>query len=251
MYETRKKYIMQQLDVKGHLNVKDLREKLEVSAMTVHRDLTKMEEEGLIIKGFGEIAKVKGIYLDQLMAKEEQDYPECQRAIARFAKTMVGDGDTVIFGNGNIIFELTKQIKDRKIVSVTPSLRAALALNKGNGSVYMTGGLLSNDAKCLYGEYAEHVLQSFYADKAFITCATLNAYGEICEYKEEEVRLKRLIFKHAKKTILLLENEKMGINKFFKAGDLNNISMVLTDEMPSESFLKLFQEHGVTVKYLD
>ncbi len=249
MYRERKEKILSMLEEKGHLSVKEIKDEIEVSAMTILRDLTKMEQEGLIVKGFGEISKVKGIHLERFMAVEGVDSYKEQDEIVQIAKNLVADGDTVIFGHGNIIFNLAKEVQNKKLIALTPSLRAGLILEKGQSKVYLTGGHLSNNGKSLYGEYAEQFVRNFHADKAFITCAGLNTHGDLCEYSEGEVGMKRVITEHAKNTYLLLEDDKIGINKFFRADDLSKIKVIVTNKRPSEFFMKLFKNYEITVMY--
>ena len=245
MYEIRKQQILQMLEGRDHISVKEIKARMDVSAMTVQRDLTKMEQEGLIIKGFGEISRVKGIYLERLMLSQENDIPENQDRIAAYAAPMIEDGDTVLFSSGNIIVNLAKRVKQKQIIAVTPSLRAALALRKGKGLVYMTGGLLSRDGITLSGEYAEMTVRSFYADKAFITCASINAQGEMCEYSEDEVRMKRLIIEQAKHVYLLIEADKFGMSKFFRSEHLERVSTIITDRQPASAYRTMIDRLGI------
>ncbi len=249
LYESRKKQVLQMFEKKEPLRVKDIQDVLQVSAMTVQRDLVKMENEGLISKGFGEITRGSEISLEHLMVSREPDFPEVQMEIAAAAKDLIQNGDTVYFGHGTIIYELAKQAQAKKVMAVTTSLRAAVALYNSEGTVYLTGGVLANEARSLFGEYAERSLQNFYLDKAFITCAALNNRGELCEATEEEVRLKKILFKHTKRTILLLENDKFGFNKVFTAGTLADIFMVVTNKPLSKTMLTLMKENGVSVLY--
>lgn len=251
MYEIRKQQIMQMLEQRDHISVKEIKETMKVSAMTVQRDLTKMEQEGLIIKGFGEISRVKGIYLERLMLSQENDVLENQNKIANYAAHLVEDGDTIFLSSGNIIFNLAKRIKNRQTIVVTPSIRAALALSKGKGIVYMTGGRLSKDGINLSGEYAEMTIRGFYADKAFITCASINVQGEMCEYTEEEVRMKRLLIEHAKHVYLLIEADKFGISKFYRSEHLSLVTDIITDRELPDSYLAQIEGMGIRLHVLE
>lgn len=250
MYEIRKQQIMKLLNDRDHISVKEIKDYFQVSAMTVQRDLTKMEQEGLIIKGFGEVSKVKGIYLERLMLSQEKDIPENQDKIAGYAASFIEDGDTIFLSSGNIVFNLAKRIKQKQIITVTPSIRAALALSKGKGSVYMSGGKLTNDGINLGGEYAEMTIRNFYADKAFITCASINTQGEMCEYSENEVRIKRLIIEHAKQVYLLIEADKFGISKFYRSEHLSQVSDIITDREPPDNYVSMISKMGIKVHVL-
>lgn len=251
MYEIRKQQIMQLLEEREHISVKELKARMNVSAMTVQRDLTKMEQEGLIVKGFGEISRVKGIYLERLMLLQENDTPENLDKISAYAASLVEDGDTVFFSGGNVTYNLAKRLKDRQIISVTPSIRAALALARGKGIVYLTGGMLNKDGINLCGEYAKMAIRGFYADKAFITCASVNLQGEMCEYTEEEVTMKRLLIEHAKHVYLLLEKDKFGMSKFFRSEHLKRISGIITDHMLPSSYLTMIDRYGLQLHVLE
>ncbi|MCI8477811.1 MAG: DeoR/GlpR transcriptional regulator [Oscillospiraceae bacterium] len=251
MYEIRKQQIMKLLEQRDHISVKEIKECMDVSAMTVQRDLTKMEQEGLIIKGFGEISKVKGIYLERLMLSQENDIPENQDKIAYHAASLVEDGDTIFLSSGNIIFNLAKRIKHRQIIAVTPSIRAALALSKGKGIVYMTGGMIAKDGINLGGEYAENTIQKFYADKAFITCASINSHGEMCDYSETEVRMKRLLMEHTKHIYLLIEADKFGMSKFYRSEHLSQVTAIITDRQPPAHALTLIEKLGIQLTVLE
>lgn len=251
MYEIRKQKIMELLEARDHISVKELKEDIAVSAMTIQRDLTKMEQEGLIIKGFGEISRVKGIYLERLALSQEKDIQEDQSRIAAYAASFVEDGDTVLLSNGNIIFNLAKRLKEKHIIAVTPSIRAGLALCKGKGTVYMTGGTLSQDGKHMGGEYAKMVMEHFFADKAFLTCASISPQGDMCEYTEEESFMKRLIIEHAQHVYLLIEAEKFGVRKFFRSEHLERVSNIITDRSPPENCHALLERYGGRLHILD
>lgn len=55
----RQNYIKQVIKEKKHVKVADLSQALNVSEMTIHRDLKPIIEEGLIVKSFGGISLVK------------------------------------------------------------------------------------------------------------------------------------------------------------------------------------------------
>ena len=53
MYAKRREDIMAMLKETAHLSVREIAERLLVSEMTVRRDLTQMEKEGVVKRSFG------------------------------------------------------------------------------------------------------------------------------------------------------------------------------------------------------
>ena len=51
----REKTILEEVQQYGSVSIKDLADKLEVSPMTIHRDVNKLAAEGLITKSHGEV----------------------------------------------------------------------------------------------------------------------------------------------------------------------------------------------------
>ncbi|HNB51172.1 MAG TPA: DeoR family transcriptional regulator [Anaerolineales bacterium] len=51
----REKLILEEVQYAGHMTIKDLAEKMQVSSMTIHRDVNKLAAEGLLTKVHGEV----------------------------------------------------------------------------------------------------------------------------------------------------------------------------------------------------
>jgi biotin operon repressor len=51
----REKLILEEVEEKGSISIKELAEKLGVSPMTIHRDVNKLTAEGVVIKSHGQV----------------------------------------------------------------------------------------------------------------------------------------------------------------------------------------------------
>ncbi len=63
MKESRHKVILQELDQTGVVSVKNLKELLNVTDMTIRRDLIDLEKQGLLIRVHGGATCWTGVYL--------------------------------------------------------------------------------------------------------------------------------------------------------------------------------------------
>ena len=122
--EGRRHQVLEMLQRNPQVRVDELAKRLGVSVVTLRRDLQFLEEKKQIRRFYGgaSVSKDADGYMDDVAVYRD--------LIARYAATLVEDGDTIFLSSGNIIFNLAKRIKHRQIIAVTPSIRAALALSK-------------------------------------------------------------------------------------------------------------------------
>ena len=103
----RLQWILEKINVKGVITVNDIIKELGVSDMTVRRDLDELDKEGLLIRIHGgaqsiDTPKVKPKYEKSNTEKQELQIEE-KRAIAKFASTLIQEGETVFIGPGTTL----------------------------------------------------------------------------------------------------------------------------------------------------
>lgn len=72
----REKLILEEVQHSGHVTIKDLAEKMRVSAMTIHRDVNKLSAEGLLTKVHGEVL------LPEKKVTEAEGCAMCRKPVA-------------------------------------------------------------------------------------------------------------------------------------------------------------------------
>ena len=129
MYAKRREDILAMLKETSPLAVKELAERLLVSEMTVRRDLTQMEKEGLVKRSFGSaslsLEGVKPEFLQSVMQRTIRA-AEAKKRIAEAAAALVRDGDSVILDVGTTVYELAKLLCTTAVTIHTSSVPTAL-----------------------------------------------------------------------------------------------------------------------------
>ena len=98
--EQRRGVILEELGRVGSVSVADLSRKLNVSDMTIRRDLEELSGRGLLRKVHGgaiPVSRAAELHFEQKRRLQRTE----KLAIARVAKDFVHDGDTVAFSAGN------------------------------------------------------------------------------------------------------------------------------------------------------
>ena len=107
----RRKIILEKLKKDGKVDIEQLIDELKVSAMTIRRDLTFLEEEKVIRTHGGAILNKSLIGETSFHAKEGKNNLQ-KSIIARKAMDFIQDGSTILLDSGTTTLEIAKLLKE-------------------------------------------------------------------------------------------------------------------------------------------
>ena len=163
--DKRRKKIMQKIQVKGTVNVEELASELNVTPLTIRRDLQYWEDMGAIERFYG------GAKLVQNFVEHDIDPNEAYKhAIAKFAATFVDDGDTIFINTSSTALLVIKYIIGKRVTIITNNGKAIFCDHDPNVQIVMTGGELRFPKETMTGDFALNNLQRVKANKAFLGC---------------------------------------------------------------------------------
>lgn len=251
MFIERQEEILDLLKQKNTLSIKEISDELQVSEMTIRRDVAKIEETGVIRRCFGGVTLNKGVLMDQALPVRASNMPEEKKAIAREANKFVEDGDTICLDNGTTICQLAKLVASKKIIVATTSLSAGMNATKGEAKVYLTGGEINIQFMHTFGSGAEEFYRSMNFDIAFIGAAGITLKGGVLEFTKENAVLKKTMSQQSQKTILLADHTKFGKTAPFHSLELKQLFAVITDQIPSKEYMDYFKKLGIKLIVAD
>src|SRR5690606_24996946 len=124
--DARYNYILGQIEAHGSVSVVDLAGTLEVSEMTIRRDLRSLEKAGLIRRVHGGAISRRGRNYEPPLYLREKENREEKERIGKYAANMAVEGDSLSFDVGSTIFEVAKNLVKRKNITIlTPSFHVA------------------------------------------------------------------------------------------------------------------------------
>ncbi len=134
--------ILKELDDKGHVLVQDLCEKLNVSSVTIRKDLNHLESLGLLFRNHGGASKQVRYAYEKNVGEKENINVEAKQAIARAALSLIHENDCIILASGTTMHYLARMLMNFGPLTVlTSSLRVAIELcNNPNINVIQLGG---------------------------------------------------------------------------------------------------------------
>jgi DeoR/GlpR family transcriptional regulator of sugar metabolism len=230
--ERRKNFIVNKLKEKGEVEVHNLSEKLDVSEMTIRRDLKKLEEEGVLIRNHG--GAVYPVVLNEeisYQSKQTKNREEKNR-IGREALKYIKDGKVLFIDAGTTCFELAKKLNTFKnLTVVTNDIRIANELyTKSNIELYCTGGFVQSQVGAMLGEHTKKIIESLNIDIAFVGTSSIDNELFLSTPTREKAVLKQKIIKSGNKSILLSDHSKFGKKSLHKICKIDQFNTFITDK---------------------
>lgn len=230
--EERRQRILRFIDENGAASIHELGSLMGVSPMTIRRDLAHMSSQGLIIRTHGGAISSRDSTSSELNyeIKTQVSVKEKQR-IGLAAAGMVQDGETVILDSGSTTFQIARNLKaKRDLTVVTNDLMIASHLSKSNGiSVILLGGSIRHRVFSTFGPYAEETLRQFSVDKTFLAADAVHLEKGILNTNPAEVPIKRLMIRSAQEVVLVADHSKFDKLGLAFVCEIDDVDTILTD----------------------
>lgn len=246
--EERRKNILIKLKEKEIYRIDDLACELDVSKITILRDIQLLKTQGLInrIHGGVKIAdNGKSSFESRFSVRISNNF-EKKAEIAKKALTFVRDGSSIFLDSSSTVFvfasELFKQqYFEQNIITNSPAIIAE-ALKYPGLNLISTGGELKQDFNIFGGSWVSEFLDKINIDYAFISAAGISSEGKITTNNKDLAGILATIFKKKPEINLLIDS-----TKFFKKGLLNIASIsdckrIITDSSISKTAVKSIKE---------
>ncbi|HIX53644.1 MAG TPA: DeoR/GlpR family DNA-binding transcription regulator [Candidatus Sphingobacterium stercoripullorum] len=244
----RHRYILKKLETEGKVSVLDLCEELDVSSVTIRKDLRFLEKSNLLYRTHGGATKENPYTKDKPVYEKEKILVEEKKRIGQKAAELVEENDSIIIASGTTMHAFARELSPSgQLTVVTASLHVAIELGKyANTDIIQLGGILRKSSSSVTGIYSESLLKDFYCSKLFLGIDGLDLDYGITTTNAMEAQLNRSMIESAQKIIVLADSTKFGRKSFSKICDLEKIDVVITDEI-SSVFQEALEEQGIQV----
>lgn len=245
----RKKIILDILNAENKVEVTKLVDKLEVSEVTVRRDLSILEKQGLLAKTYGGAVKLEQTLLETIHKDKARKMSREKEAIGKYAAELVKRGDVIFLDTGTTTTQIAKNLKSRtNITVVTNSLLVLSELRASrNLNIILLGGNYRVGSFDLSGPLAERSIETFRADKAFLGTDGISTDGGVTSADIYTARVTELMCRLATEVIIVTDHTKIGKNSFSKYADIKDIHKLITNKNANEVYLEKIREMGVDV----
>lgn len=247
----RKNLILEKLNKDKKVVVSSLAEEFSVSEETIRRDLEKLEKEGFAIKSYGGAILNENNNNDMPFQLRQRSNMEGKKKIAKIISDYINDGDHIFIDPSSTGVSIIKACEGKRHLTViTNSVEVLLELSDNDEwNVISTGGQLVPNYLALVGPKSLNSIESFHADKVILSCKGLDIERGITDANELFSQVKQQMLKSAAQKILAVDSSKFNKVAFSQICKINEIDMVVTDQRPSDSWLRFFEDNGIPVLF--
>ena len=244
----RRNLILEQLQTERKVVVSELSQVYDVSEETIRRDLDKLEKEGYATKSYGGAVIKEGVSIDlPFNIRKKQNVPGKQK-MAQLAAKLIQDGEHIFLDASSTAVFVAKALKEKENLTViTNSMEILLELADVSGwNIISTGGVMKEGYLAFLGTRTEETIRSYYVDTVICSCKALNHDRGIMESQEAFATAKRCMMDSGRRKLLVVDSTKFDQTAFSVAGNLREVNVVITDEKPSEKWLRHLEDLGVS-----
>lgn len=253
--EERLELILKDLSRYGKLNVKDLSEKFKVTPMTIRRDLSILEEKGLLVKSYGGALSKESLSHDKLYSTRKKENLPIKKKIAAEALLFIKNGMTILLDAGTTNYELAKflvesSIKDLVIITNDLNIACVLA-EKQFFQIVMLGGIIESENILTCGSMTVSMLKDFEIDACFVGTQSISDKFEIRTPNIAKVELKRTYIEKSQQRFLLADSTKFEKSKLYKICDLKDFHYIITDKkigLSEKNYIKKHKLEWLSIK---
>ena len=223
----------------GFLSVAAIAKAVEVSEITVRRDLIVLDADGLVRRTHGGAVPVNapavldyGAFEPAFEARRRQNQ-DAKARIAQRAAALVRRGETIALDVGTTALAFAEAIADRDDLKiVTNNVRAARLLADGGNEVYVPGGRVRGREHAITGPIAAQALEGYWFDCAIIGVAGLTAEG-LFDYSPDDSEIKRVFMRRSQRVVVLADASKLGRRAMVEVTPLGAGMTLVTEGAPS------------------
>ena len=229
--------ILQLLSEREAVTVAELSSLLEISESTIRRDLNNLAEMGKLNKVFGGATAIhanSGVAEKDFEARE-MEMSEEKTAIARYAVTLVHDGDFVFVDAGTTTYRFIDFLTNTKASYVTNGVAHARKLIQRGFTTYIISGRVKPVTEAVVGGTAIGLISRFNFTKAFVGTNGIDLEAGYTTPEIDEGMVKEAAVKHSYMTFILSDHTKFRRVFPVSFADIRK-GCIITDRVPAPEF---------------
>ncbi|MDE6598778.1 MAG: DeoR/GlpR family DNA-binding transcription regulator [Oscillospiraceae bacterium] len=237
--EERHSIILDTVNKNKNVELGELCELLNTSESTVRRDLSLLDKKGLLVKVRGGAIAVT----DESFTAAEPNVEEKaglfaaeKEAIARYAASLIEDGDFVYIDAGTTTEKMIEYIPSKSVTFVTNAFINAKKLAQRGFKVMILAGEVKASTEAIVGSEAAIALMNYNFTKCFMGVNGISIKGGLSTPDKNEASVKTMAVSRSKEVFILGDHSKFGKIFSVKFSELNR-GKIITDKVPDKKYL--------------
>ena len=237
------------LKQRGYCSVVEMSQLLNVSPMTIRRDLHMLHEKQIVEVTYGGARFIASKRSEPDFDIRAQEHLAEKQAIGkRAAELFIEEGDVVGIDSGSTTLEILRNLPNIPLTIVTHSLAAANVVAQNRRySLIMLGGVLQYEANCLCGPQAIAALHTLYINKLFLSTSGLLPPDGLSCNNLPDAEVKQALISSSRQIILCMDSSKIGRAYLARFATLNAIDTLITDNGISDESREVIEQQQIQI----
>lgn len=245
--------ILDLLAARRSVSIMELCHQLGVSQATLRRDMSDLEDRGLVTRTRGGARAVACAEIP--IGLRDTRFPSAKRAIASRAAELLPSGRhlAVAIGGGSTAADVARQLASRRhLTIVTNALTTAIEVaSRPNLQVIMTGGVIRSSSLELVGALADNALNGINVNVAILGADGVSADHGVTTHDHIEARTNHAMATHAQRLMVVADGSKIGRVTLAKVADATAIDDLVTDPSADPGELARLAARGAQIHLVE
>lgn len=240
--ERRHAMILELLSQNDVVKVSELVDALQVTEMTIRRDLQELEDDNRLIRIHGGARRVENEspHMVELSHRQKREINlEEKQEIAQLIANNIQENETVFLGSGSTIELVYDYLDLNQAKIITNSIYVFDKFkNDERYELILTGGTYRSKTGSFTGTIANDFISTIHVEKSFIGVNALNNQA-VYNANEDEGVIQRSILNNSREKYIIADFVKFDKMDFYQFYNLRDADYIITDsQVPQETIEK-------------
>lgn len=246
--EERFSRILAMLRERGFVRVEELASALNVSDMTIRRDLEKFQETGMLVRCHGG-AMLAGVnqreisFDDKCGANAEE-----KKRIASVCATLVDKGMSVFLDAGTTTYGIAQAIRAVPALTiVTNDIRIAYSLLNSTAELLLVGGTIQKTTGSAIGGLADRLVEEMRFDVSFLGAAAIDDRFDVMTPTQEKKSIKLRALANSAAGYIVADSSKFRRRALHRINNLADYAGAVTECPFTETERQTIAEQDIRI----
>jgi DeoR/GlpR family transcriptional regulator of sugar metabolism len=244
--------ILERLEERDFVSVKELSDESGLTEMSVRRDLMALEADGMITRVRGGATRRQVGEPSRHYAASAQRNSAAKARIARAAVELIPAEAITFFYSGSTVAKTAASLSEELRSSLTIVTNSVPIINEvstwDDPHLVAIGGTYLPAYMCFVGPQSIEALEKLSADVAIVGCDGLSADGGLTTPHQLVAQIGTTLVNRARHIIVVADSTKVGRRGFTPIAPIESIDVLVTDQDADPDEVVNLRARGVDVR---
>ena len=232
--------ILNEVNAKKSVTIGELCELLDASESTIRRDLKALADEGLLDRVHGGAIALSASFsfVEYDVEEKSKLFTEEKQAIARYAASLIDDGDFVFIDAGTTTEKMIDYLPEKRVTFVTNAFIHAKKLAQRGFKVFIPAGKIKLTTEAIVGAECVSSIKSYNFTKSFLGANGISLSAGVTTPDRNEASVKTAVINNSKTAYVLADHSKFDQISSVTFAQLISVK-IITDKIDDERYLSV------------